>query len=77
MRGDGTQYGVECSRAQRMMIWNAQPLMLGRIRFNDDMAADLVNLPVAPTATKRLYELAAAKISRQFHPVASTSSRTR
>jgi hypothetical protein len=36
-----------------------------------------MNLPVPPTATKHLYELAAAKISRQFHPVASTSSRTR
>ena len=57
--------------------WNAQPLMLGRIRFNDDMAADLVNFSVAPTSTQCLYEVAAAKISRQFHPVASTSSRTR
>jgi hypothetical protein len=77
VRGDGAQYGVECSRAQRVMIRNAQPLMLGRISFNDDMAADLVNLSVAPTATRRMYELPAAKISRQFHPVASTSSRTR
>jgi hypothetical protein len=34
--GDGAQYGVERSRAQLMMIWNAQPLMLRRIRFNDD-----------------------------------------
>jgi hypothetical protein len=45
MRGDGALYGVECSRAQRMMTWNAQPLMLGRIRCNDDRVADLVNFP--------------------------------
>ena len=38
---------------------------------------DLVNLCVAPTATKCLYKLAAAKIPRQLHPVASTSSRTK
>jgi hypothetical protein len=38
---------------------------------------NLVNLSEAPTAAKYLSELAAVKISRQFHPVASTSSRTR
>jgi len=51
--------------------------MLRRFGFDDDMAADLVNLCVALTATKCLYKLAAAKIPRQLHPVASTSSRTK
>ena len=51
--------------------------MLGRIGFDDDMTADLVNFSVAPTSTQCLYELAAAKVSRQFHPVASISSRTK
>jgi hypothetical protein len=46
------------------MVWNAQPLMYRRLRLENDMAADLVYLLVAPTAAKKLYELTTAEISR-------------
>lgn len=59
------------------MIRNTQSLMLRRVRFDDDMAAKLMDFSVAPTGTQHLHELAAAQISRQFHPVTSTSSRTK
>jgi hypothetical protein len=45
------------------MIWNTQSLALRSSRLDNDVAADLMNLSVAPSAAERLHELPIAAVS--------------
>lgn len=76
MRRDQTQNTIEGADADGIVVGNRYALMGGDIRLQNDMAALLMNLTVAPILAKRLDDLAPGEISREFH-AASTSSRTR
>ena len=45
--GHGTKNGVECANAQRIVVGNRQPVVTRGIRFQNHMAAFLVDPAVA------------------------------
>jgi len=56
---------------------NSEALVAGLLSLQHDVAALLVDDPVAPMSAKDLDEFVAAQIARELHRLASTSSRTR
>lgn len=60
-----------------IMFWYRKPMMHGRIGFQDDVTANLMNAAVPEVLAKRIHELVAAKVAWEFHATAKTSSRTR
>jgi len=64
----------DLDQASRLMVWAMRSWVR---RLQDDVAANLVDLSVPPTDAQRSGQFAATQVSRNFHPNASTSSRTR
>lgn len=62
---------------KRIVRRNGNALMAGGTGLKNDVAADLMHLPVLPSAAEVLDQLLTAQIARQLHATASTSSRTR
>jgi len=77
VRRNGCEYRIQRSNPKGMMFRNGNALRTGLTGLKDDMAANLVHLPVLPAAAEVLHQLLTAQIARQLHATASTSSRTR
>ena len=75
--GHSPQGGVESTDAQRVVVGNRQPVMTRGIRFQNHMAAFLIDPAVAVMFAEQLDLLRAAQIAREFHAPARSSSRTR
>lgn len=69
------QDSVESSQAERLVVGDRNPVVTGRIGLQNDVAADLVNLGVAPIATEHRHKVAAVNVAGELHAI--TSSRTR
>ena len=69
--------GRKCSDPEAVRMGRkCQPLMRRILGFQDDVAPDLVNDGVPPPPAEMVHEAIAAQISGEFHPTASSSSRT-
>ena len=63
--------------AQRIVIRNRQPMRARGIRLKNHMAALLIHAMITIMFAEQFDQLSAAQVTRQFHPHASSSSRTR
>jgi hypothetical protein len=70
-----SQNRVQCSNAKRSVIRHGKPMMPGRLRLEDDVAALLVDLCISPTTDECRRDLPAADVTGQLHT--NTSSRTK
>ncbi len=73
----GPKDAIERPDTKRSMRRNSYTLRRRFLRLQDDVAAGLIDFDVAPTATERGNKLFAAQITRNLHPSASISSRTK
>jgi molybdenum cofactor synthesis domain-containing protein len=76
-RRDGTQDAIQSPEPQRVMVWHRQAMMPRRLDLEDDMAAFLVDLPVAEMLAQRSGQVRPGEVPRQLHAQAKTSSRTK
>ncbi len=75
--GDGTEDGIERPDPKRTVIRNCQTVMARCVSFENDVAAFLIDPPVAVMFAEELDQLGTAQVTRQFHATAKSSSRTR
>lgn len=77
VRRNGCEDRVQRANPKGVMFRNGNALRAGLTGLKDDMAANLMHLPVLPAAAEVLHQLLTAQIARQLHATANTSSRTR
>lgn len=77
MSGNRRQNGRQRADAQRRVGRYDDALARRLIGFERRMAADLMNLAVAPMTAEVPDETLSGEIARQLHPTATNSSRTR
>ena len=77
MHGNGGEDSVQRAHPKRMMLRNGNAMMTGLTGLKNEVAGDLMDLPVLSAAAKVPHQLFPAQIARQFHATANTSSRTR
>lgn len=74
---NGSKNSVKRADAHRLVGGNGDAMQSWLRRLQDDVAADLIDLHVSPTAAERGRQIVAAQVTREFHPRARISSRTR
>ena len=52
--------GVKSADAQRLVVWNRKAVMLRGLGLQNDVAADLVDLPVSPAGAQDARQITAA-----------------
>jgi hypothetical protein len=77
VRGNGSKDRVQRPDSKWIVRRDRDAMRRRLLGFKNDMAANLMDLPVSPVLREVLYERASAQVTRQFHATASTSSRTR
>jgi hypothetical protein len=59
------------------MCGNGNSLAPGRFCLQNDVTPGLMNFAISPVSAERFGKFAAAQLSRRFHHIVRTSSRTR
>src|SRR5260370_36040972 len=77
MVGDRAEDGVQRPNPERIVCGDCDSLVGGMVRLENDMAAHLIDLNVAPVATETGAQIYALDVARELHGRASISSRTR
>jgi len=73
---DFMEYLLEDSYPKGVMAWHRKTMVNRRIRNQNDVAAYLIDLAIAPVAAEMTDQRIATYIAREFHALKSTSSRT-
>ena len=74
---DGTEDSVERADSKSLVVRDRDSLVRGLVCLQNPVAADLVYLVITPVPAQRVDQGFSAEISRDLHPSAITSSRTR
>src|SRR2546425_5587528 len=73
----GAQYRVQCPNPKILVGGHSNTLVGRGSGFKHNVATFLMDNPVVPFPAEQIGEILAARVSRDLHPAARTSSRTK